>query len=218
MAKVTSFCVPRSVLLIGTIVFAAYNGGAQARPMFVPPEDEQVRTWNQFVHDLIGLHERRIANRAIELEESLGGYELYPNFFRKVLYRDKKTGHLLADIQWEVAQPKRIHTAVLYFYNDKGQRVRDYSAMFLPWGRNSPIQTLVSFYHYQPGLVAFRKFDASGRTVYEDCKGDFKGKPVDIDLDEFDMARDELGVMKSAAYRQCFAALPMEPGKYLKPQ
>lgn len=207
-----------TLLAVASVSVAAQTGAAQKRNMWLVPEDEQVRSWNQFVKDVVALNEKRNAQREVVQEESTGGYELYPNFYREVLYRDKKTGHLLAEIQWERAQPDRVHSAEVYIRDEQGRLVRDYAVLFLPWGRNSPIQTLVSFYHYQPGLASFRKFDASGRTVYEDCRGKFQGKDVEIDLDEFDMAREADGVMKSAVYRQCFAALPAEAGKFLTPQ
>lgn len=204
---------------ISVVALLTWSGAAGAREtMWLIPEEEQVRTWNQFVADLLALHEKRIARQPVTEEESMGGYELYPNFYREVLYRDKKTGHLLAEIQWERAEAGRVHSVELYFRDANGRLLRDYAAMFLPWGRKAPIQTLVSFYDYQPNLNAFRKFDASGRTVYENCTGRFQGKPVDIDLDAFDMAREADGVMKSAAYRACFARLPATAGKFLTPQ
>lgn len=194
-------------------------GAATAREtMWLIPEEEQIRTWNRFVADVLILHKKRLAQHEITREESIGGYELYPKFYREVLYRDAKTGHLLAEIRWERAQAGRVHSADLYFRDASGRLVRDYSAMFLPWGRQAPIQTLVSFYDYQPNLSSFRKFDASGRTVYENCTGRFRGKPVEFDLDTIDMAREADGMMKSAAYRACFRRLPETAGKFLTPQ
>lgn len=191
---------------------------AEPETMWLIPADEQLRVWNGFVEKLRAVHMQRVAENEVVEAESLGGYQLYPEFYREVNYTDKKTGKVLSQVQWERAHPDRIHNIELYFYDAQGRRVRDYSAMYLPWARNSPIQTLISFYGYQPTLTAFRKFDASGRRVYEDCEGTFQGKAVDIELDEFDMAREFEGVMRSAVYRQCFAALPTAPGKFLTPQ
>lgn len=205
-----------AAFIVASLLSAA---AATAREtMWLIPEEEQLRTWNQFVADLITLHKKRMAQHEVTQEESIGGYQLYPNFYREVLYRDKKTGDLLAEIRWEQAKAGRVNSVDLYFRDAKGRLVRDYAAMFLPWGRQAPIQTLRSFYDYQPSLNSFRKFDASGPTVYENCTGRFQGKPVEIDLDTFDMAREADGMMKSAAYRACFRRLPETAGKFLTPQ
>ena len=204
--------------IILTFLVAAPARAAAQDTMWLIPADEQLRVWNGFVDDLRALHERRVAEHEVAEAESLGGYQLYPDFYREVNYTDKKTGRLLSQVQWERAHPERIHNISVYFYDAQGRRARDYSAMYLPWGRNSPIQTLISFYAHQPTLTAFRKFDASGRRVYEDCEGTYQGRAVDIGLDEFDMAREHAGVMQTAVYRACFAALPTTAGKYLTPQ
>lgn len=191
---------------------------ATQETMWLIPADEQLRAWNGFVEDLRALHMRRVAEHEVLKAESLGGYQLYPDFYREVNYTDKKTGQVLSQVQWERVHPDRIHNIELYFYDAEGRRVRDYAAMYLPWARNSPIQTLITFYDYQPTLTAFRKFDASGRRVYENCEGTYRGEAVDLDLDEYDMAREDTGAMQSAVYRACFAALPQTAGKFLTPQ
>lgn len=86
------------------------------------------------------------------------------------------------------------------------------------WRATRGFEPQFRFYAYRPTLTAFRKFDASGRRVYEDCEGKFQGKAVDIELDEFDMAREHAGEMQTAVYRACFASLPATAGKYLTPQ
>lgn len=206
------------VAMVWALLAATPVGAATQETMWLIPADEQLRVWNGFVESLRALHTRRVAEHDIVEAESLGGYQLYPDFYREVNYTDKKTGKVLSQVQWERAHPDRIHNIALYFYDAQGRRVRDYTAMYLPWARNSPIQTLISFYAYQPTLTAFRKFDASGRRVYEDCEGTFNGKAVDIELDEFDMAREHAGLMQSAMYRACFASLPQTAGKFLTPQ
>lgn len=206
--------------LIGfALCVSALAGPAQAADlMWLIPADEQVRVWNQFVKDVYALNMRQVAKTETVQTETLGGYELYPNFYREVTYKEKKSGRVLGVVQWERAQPDRIHSIDVYIYDAQGRRTRDYSAIYLPWGRNAPIQTLVSFYDYQPTFSAFRKFDASGRRVYDQCTGEIDGKPVDLELDEFDMARQYDSVMKGAVYRACFAHLPLTAGKYLTPQ
>ncbi len=207
-----------NVLVLALLSLAAVNVRA-ADTMWLIPEEEQVRTWNQFVKDVYALHQARIAKIDVEQSEEIGSYYLYHDYYREVIYKDKKSGRVLSDIKWERgANPERIHTIEVYIHDKQGRRIRDYAAMYLPWGRNSPIQTLVGFYDYQPKLYAFRKFDASGRRVYEECRGDFAGKPVEFGLDEFAMAREAETTMKGAAYRACFKNLPEVAGKYLTPQ
>lgn len=207
----------RFVTILAFLVALPTRAAAQ-ETMWLIPADEQLQVWNGFVDRLHTLHTARATGQELTQTEELGGYQLYPEFYREVSYADKNSGRVLSRIQWEVRNPERIHSIELYFYDAEGRRTRDYAALYLPWARQSPIQTLISFYDYKPTLTALRKFDASGRRVYEDCEGTFAGKPVDIELDEFDMAREHAGEMQTAAYLTCFAALPATAGKYLTPQ
>lgn len=63
---------------------------ATQETMWLIPADEQLRAWNGFVEDLRALHMRRVAEHEVLKAESLGGYQLYPDFYREVNYTDKK--------------------------------------------------------------------------------------------------------------------------------
>ena len=83
------------------------------------------------------------------------------------------------------------------------------------------MQTTINFHAYAGKLHAFRQFDASNNRTYERCEGSYRGKEVNIDLDESDIIEFEgepKTVMTTALYRKCFAGLPKRAGKYLTPQ
>jgi hypothetical protein len=110
-----------------------------------------------------------------------------------------------------------LHSIEVYFYDDQGRVIRDYSATYLPEHRNAPIQTLVALHGYSNGLHAFRTFDASGVRIYEVCRGTYDGQAVDIALDEVEMGtelQNPDSIMKTDTYRACFSTVPVNSGTY----
>jgi hypothetical protein len=185
-------------------------------------DSKHVETWNRFADAMYTLHKQRVAEYDVVTTEKLGGYHGQPNFYREVTYRDRKTGNMLSRIQWENANPDTIHVIELFFHDDQGRVVRDYTAAFLPGFRNAPVQTLVAFHGYNNGLHAFRSFDANGEAVFERCEGEFNGKSVDLAYEDYDIAtmklNPEQSKMVTPVYQACFNGLPDKAGKYLTPQ
>lgn len=201
-------------------VMCALALGLRAELRTVQPDDDQVARWNRFVDDLYALHVRQLEGRAVRIAERIGSYHRFPDFYDETAYIDEKTNAPLSIVQRERAHPERLHFIQVFVYDDRGRLTRDYSATYLPWGRNAPIQTLVNLHHHASNLHAYRSFDASDRHLYDACKGRYEGRTVDIDLDEFAMIEAEKtpnGVLQSKAYHACFATLPASAGRYLMP-
>lgn len=210
------------LLLVAGLILAAQVSSVSGETRVVDPNTSQVASWNRFVDKLYELHQRQVARAGkVRQSERVGGYHRLPGFYREVSYFDESDGRLLGLIRWERAQPKRIHSIDVNVYDAAGRVIRDYSATYLPEGRNSPYQTLVNLHHYVAELHAFRQFDASGNRLYEDCKGTSAGKPVAIGLDIFALIQEEGkrdGVLESPVYNECFGNLATTAGEYLNPQ
>ncbi len=212
----------RILFLVAGLILAVQSASVSGETRVIDSDTSQVASWNRFVDKLYALHQRLIvAAGKVRQSERVGGYHRLPGFYREVSYYAESDGRLLGVIRWERAQPKRIHSIDVNVYDDRGRVIRDYSATYLPEGRNSPYQTLVNLHHYTAELHAFRQFDASGNRLYEDCKGTSAGKPVAIGLDIFALVRDEGkrdGVVESPVYKECFGNLATSAGEYLNPQ
>lgn len=177
--------------------------------------------WNHFADKLLELHKARLINRETRTAERVGSYYHMPDFYREVKYYDKKTNRLLSMVQWETRPPNNVHNMEVYFYDGKGRVVRDFGVAYLTNGREAPMQTTINFHAYSGKLHAFRQFDASNNRIFEHCEGSYKGKVVDIRLDEGDILEFEgepNTIMTTPAYKRCFSGLPLKAGKYLTPQ
>ncbi len=184
----------------------------------------EVRTWNDFVTDLLKLHERQIKDRKITKKEKHGGYSSEPKFYLEEEYVDVKTGKLLSRLQWEREKPENIHAIEVFVHDDQGRVIRDYSASYLPRYRNAPSQTLIFLHDYKDGVHAFRSFDASGDRLFERCQGKYDGKEIDLRLDEDELEEARYqkrafnkGVMTSAVYLHCFGEIEETAELYLTP-
>jgi len=177
--------------------------------------------WNRYADKMLELHKKIIGEHDIRTTEELGGYFRQPEFYKDIKYYDKKTDRLLSRVQWEVKNPKLVHSMEIYIHNKAGQVVRDYGVAYLTDGRNAPMQTMINFHSYPGKLHAFRQFDASNNRTFERCEGQYKGKSVYISLSEMDILEIEdlpKSIMTSVEYKKCFAGLPTTAGKYLTPQ
>ena len=177
--------------------------------------------WNSFVDQLYALHEKLIAGRDIKTSERIGGYYREPKFFREVTFTDAKTGRVISRISWERAHPDRIHVIQVYLYDKRGRVTRDYTGAYRTTDHDSPQATEINLHAYQGKLHAFRQFNASNEINYEKCTGSWNGKPVDIRLDDEDLANfagEPNTPMTTPEYAQCFAGLPESAGKYLIPR
>lgn len=186
-------------------------------------EDTQhIKTWNHFADAMYELHKQRIKKHEIITSEKIGGYYDDPDYYREVTYRNKKTGNILSRIQWVKDNPDVIHVIELFFHDNEGRVVRDYTAAYLPGYRNAPAQALMAFHSYNGDLHAFRSFDATGEAVFERCEGRYKGEAVDIffEDDDIDIMRRNptKGEAATLLYQACFKGMPQKPGKYLDPK
>ena len=184
-------------------------------------DNVHVRTWNKFAADCLALNKQLLAQIPHTEKTSLGGYAGMPEFYKEVTYYDKRNNKLISRVQWEREDPEQLHTIEVYVRDKQGRVIRDYTAAYLPKYHNAPTQTLLSFHTYNGDLHAFRTFDATGDRIVERCTGTFKGKDVNMLLDEDEIyaaieGRSE--VMEQADYQACFAGMPDKAGKYLTPQ
>ena len=187
----------------------------------VKPVMTQNERWNLFAKQVYALHKKRIKGRKLRTTTKLDGYRDDLQFYRETNYYDATSGRHLSKVQLERRKPHRLHEVEVYIYSKKGKMVREYIAAFLPVQRAAPIQTLVNLFAHNGKLRAFRQFDASGYLIYESCKGSFRGKTVEIDLDEddlYDVDTNPAHVAHSAAYKACFNGIPKKAGLYLHPQ
>lgn len=207
------------VMTVGfTLLAASVNARENTRSVQV--NDEQVKQLNTFVDRLHRLHQQRLQGRKIREAEQFGGYARLPEFYREVSYFDADSGRLLSRIQWEHANPDRIHSIEVYVYDDQGRLVRDYMAWYLPHYRNAPRQTAVNLHHYEGDLHGWRQFDGVGVRTYEKCTR-APGEKLVFELAEerIEQAEETPGsVAHTRDYKRCFGDLQKTAGRYLTPQ
>lgn len=179
-------------------------------------DKEQVRVWNLFVERLQRVHDHLLQTRHMRTVEQSGGYQGFPDFYREVSYLDAETGRLLSRIQRERDAPDRIHSIEIYFYHPDGRVARDYSATFLPGFRNAPVQTLINLHGYEAGLHAYRQFDASGSWIYEQCRGSWFDRDVEIS-NELPGYATSPALIASEEYIACFGLIPSTAGAHIDP-
>jgi len=205
-----------------TIIMFCLVFASQAHAEQIKEENKHVRSWNDFAHKILALHQQKIQNRNIKVEKSKGGYPHIKDWhYKEEKHLDKDTGNLITLIQWDGDKADQIHSIEHYVYDKQGRVIRDFTAAYLPSYHNAPTQTLISLHAYEKDLHAFRTFDASGYRIVERCQGKYQGKSLQMLLDEDEIAEtqyDNDSVMDTASYKACFSSLPIEVGVYLEPQ
>jgi len=185
-------------------------------------DNQHVRTWNAFAQNVLKLHKKLIKGKALRVVKRQGGYATVKDWhYQQERYFDKANNQLISQIQWGSDKARQLHTIEVYVRDKQGRVIRDYTAAYLPHYHNAPVQTLISLHRYNKGLHAFRTFDASGYRIDERCDGRYRGKSVELLLDEdeiADMQYDKDSVMQSATYKACFGDLQTVAGIYLQPQ
>jgi len=177
--------------------------------------------WNRFADKLMVLHKQLISETEVRTTEKIGGYYRQPEFYKEIEYFDKKSGQLLSKVQWETANPDRVHSMEVYIYDQQGRVARDYLVAYLVDGRAAPMQALINFHGYNGKLHAFRQFDASNNRTFERCEGSDNGIKVDINLGESDILEMEdlpKSIMTSPAYKKCFKGIATTAKDYLTPR
>ena len=185
-------------------------------------DNQHTITWNTCARNIYALHQRLIVDMDVRVEKRKGGYSNIEGWhYLEEKYFDKNTGKLISQIQWDGSADNQLHTIEVYIRDEQGRIIRDYVAAYLPSYHTAPTQTLISLHRYHNELHAFRTFDASGYRIVERCQGSYQGKPVEILLDEDEIAElqyEKDSVMQSAEYQACFGDLQTEAGIYLIPQ
>jgi hypothetical protein len=215
MLKKFLFAVTLSLVLFLSNIPLAFQAEIQLNV-----DDNQVQRWNRFVDGLVALHERQNQGRNLEKKERVGGYSGLPKFYQEAEYIEADSGKLLSRIRRESANPKNIHTIEIFFYDKQGRVTQDFAASYLARHRNAPIQTLINLHNYNGNLHSYRQFDASGNLIYEDCRGKFAGKPVNLSLEyhKIDEVKDGVkGPDAAAVYQACFTGVPDSAGIFVNP-
>lgn len=207
--------VSRFVVVATLVVVCGLLGVVRAAQVDV--NEQQVKAWNRFSATLLNLHKQQISGREIRTNEESGKYggEAAKGYsYKDTEYYDAKSGRLLSRVRWDGDKPDVYHTIEVYVYDGAGKLMRDFVSIYLPWARNAPISTFINLHRHTDGLHAFRQFDASGNRLYEQCKGVFSGKTVEISLEFEDIDARETA---TPVYKACFGKLPETAGAFLNP-
>lgn len=199
-----------------SFVFPVFAASPQIKQMEV--DEDQVTSWNRFAAKVYDLHKQRLTGRDVRKSETTGEYGgvmAKGYFYKETSYHDARSGLLLSRVRADRDKPEVLHVVEVFLYNDQGQMIRDYAAIYLPWARNAPIRTMINVHRHQPNLHAYRQFDASGNRVYENCQGTAAGTNVEISLEQQDI---NARTTSSDFYRSCFAGVQETAGIYLSPQ
>jgi len=209
-----------AILLIGLFAAHVHAKPREKDTRALKEDKQQVHAWNTFAERLYTLHQHLIAQHEIRTQTEQGGYAHQPDIYTETRYYDRQTNHLLSRIQRMNDNPSLIQLIEVNIYNVQGQVARDYLAAYLPYNRNAPIQTLINLHGYHGKLQAFRQFDASDERIYEQCQGEYQGKPVMISLEEDEFGKGPYRASKtvdSTEYKTCFDDIPVTARAYLNP-
>jgi len=222
----------RRLAQTGLLLLVFYIGvtpfQVMAQPVYGVQQDmhreldtQQIRRWNDFVQNLLILHERLINQQVHVIKTRMGGDAHTPDFYKEFKYINKKSNRLISQLRWEKAYPDNLHMINVYVHDEYGRVSRDYSASYLVDYRQVPGQTLIRLHTYNGLLHATRSFDATGKLLMENCTGRYNAKEINIRLsgEVFDERRSEkIAVLQSDTYKQCFKGLPVTAEKYLIPR
>jgi hypothetical protein len=214
MMKKKKWSVPVLVLAFSTTIGVA---AAPVQPQQIKEDKVKVAAWNKFAQQLLALSKKITARQPTQNTESEGKYGGAAGSkygYRRVDYVDKTTGKLLSRVQWDRDKPDQLQEIEVNIYDSQGRLMRDFLAAYLPWSHNAPVQTVINLHQYNNGLHAFRQFDASGELLFEKCTGEFKGRSVDLTLEDYEI---DDKVTATPDYRACFKGLQKTAGEYLLP-
>jgi len=182
--------------------------------------EKRHQLWNGFVDKLYQLHRKRLAEDNYYTHERVGGYGGQTNnfeYYREVHYYDRDSRQLLSIVKWNETYPFGIHMIDVFFYDNNGRVLREYSATYLPSRHTSPSETLIILHYYKDNLHSFREFDASNVHIYEQCDY-LNGEAVFalhyVDIPDF---VSQLKKEKQQDYRACFGHVAESAGVYIDP-
>lgn len=206
--------IPVFALLLST-AFSALAAPTQEKKL--TGFEEEARLWNQFAKKAHALHKQQLTGRAIrktEVVERYYGLAAREYSYIETSYYDAKSGLLLSRVRVDRDRPENLHLVEVFIHDQQGRVIRDFSAIYLPWSQHAPMRTMINFHGYNRDVHAYRQFDASGVRVYEQCKGEHSGAPVEISLEDYEIVPT---VTASDVYQECFAGVPRKVGSYLSP-
>lgn len=211
--------ISRIAFSVTISLLTSINPAVSAGPAVIEMTENQsqVNQWNRFSDAIYELHKKNIEGRKIREKEEYGswGGEFARHFtYRDVSYQDAESGRLLSRIRRDAEKPDNIQTIEVYVHDKSGRVIRDYAALYLPWGRNAPVRTFINLHQYREGVHGFRQFDASGDRLYEECRGKLAGHEVNISLEDYQI---DSKVISSKTYQSCFQDLPKTADDYLIP-
>ena len=183
-------------------------------------DKQHVFMWKLFVDNTLALHKKLIKLEPYKVTKTLGGYANNKNYYVQEEYKSVKTGKVISVLQWEKTNPNVLHSIEVFVRDKQGRVIRDFTAAYLPYHYNAPVQTLLSLHYYNDNLHGFRSFDASGDKLLERCSGNYQGTPYEFSLDEDDMYSAFLkgNPIEEKMYDRCLGKLQNNAGKYLRPQ
>jgi tetratricopeptide (TPR) repeat protein len=176
----------------------------------------QVDHLNAFAAELLQVIEHWQSTGRLKISERPGGYAGMPDLFVEKEYRDGADDRLLGRVRWLREQPDQAQMIEVFVYGDRGRLIVDYYVSYLVGHRNAPMYALVNLHQSDDSLQAFRQYDVFGEKLFENCRGDYFGKPVDFSINEIDTSIS-IDQVEEDLYVSCFGFLPSSPGDYLHP-
>jgi len=182
----------------------------------VKESTSQVDTLNAFAAELLSIIEQKRVAGSVTTSNRIGGYSGMPEYFNEIEYRDTASDRLFARVRWIRETPKLAQMIEVFLRDANGKLVADYYVSYLTKHRNAPMYALVNLHRRDDGLQAFRQFDLFGEKLYENCRGEYFGKSVDVSIDSFDPSAS-VDQVATELYASCFGLMPTSPGKFLHP-
>ncbi len=174
--------------------------------------------WPEFRSRLLEFHERSIAQSPVRVEQGAvlpyAGLAAKDFFYQDIDYYDRATGRLISHIRRSPEPPYQHYEIEVYVYDAQGRVSRDFAALTLPWQLAHPARTFINLHDYPGKLHAIRQFDASGEIIYESCVGSLEGRPLNLQLEAYEIGPK---VRAMPDYQACFARLPLQAGAYRVP-
>jgi hypothetical protein len=208
----------RFISVVAAVLFAAFSVlAAPAQDKKIESFKDEASLWNQFAKMTHDLHKQQINGRKIRktgVTERYNGQAAHGYAYTETNYHDAQSGLLLSRVRVDRDHPENLNLVEVFIYDEQGRVIRDFSAIYLPWARNAPINTMINFHRYNGNLHAYRQFDASGVRIYEQCKGKHGDEKIDISLEQQDIPPY---AKASRAYQACFAGVQATAGDYLVP-
>lgn len=206
----------RGLIALLFIVAAGFAPGSVWAAGTVNEKPSQADVLNAFAGEVLATIERLRTSGEVTTLSRIGGYARMPEYFNEVEYRDAASERLLGRVRWIRESPELAQMIELFVHDNRGRLLADYYVSYLVEHRNAPMYALINLHQSGDDLQAFRQFDVFGEKLYERCRGDYFGKPIDISIDSYDPSAS-VDQVPADLYVSCFGFLPTAPGKFVSP-